>query len=301
MCFQEEVGPGVWDIHSPRIPSVGEMTLLLRKAPPENIWENPDCGLKTHGWAEVKTSLENMVGAAKELRQQSSYSASSKANNASSCSPRGASMRALEDDFGDARLLGTPTGIEIIDGEFDHISLIQVDVTEMKVLPSPCVGKAQAGNRFPVHQQDHRLHTGIPSELLKRANHPIGNGDSVKGRVAAFRGEFFWNAKLDFLTGPRRGGNPCRHGIVVAEFRGRLQRGGWTSRPGASQKKAHRSEHPPMSSCRTGSPTLERSKGSVSARHNGKLPNATSITIANPRAPFLIYWLFYPAQRLQRP
>ena len=72
--YPNEVGPGVWDIHSPRIPSIEEMTSLLRKAatvlPPENIWVNPDCGLKTRGWPEVKTSLEHLVAAAKEIREQ---------------------------------------------------------------------------------------------------------------------------------------------------------------------------------------------------------------------------------------
>ena len=71
--YPNEVGPGVWDIHSPRVPSVEEMTTLLRKAaqvlPVKNLWVNPDCGLKTRGWAEVKASLHNMVAAARELRR----------------------------------------------------------------------------------------------------------------------------------------------------------------------------------------------------------------------------------------
>ena len=70
--YPNEIGPGVWDIHSPRVPSVEEMALLMGKAarllPPENLWVNPDCGLKTRGWAEVKTSLKNMVEAARVLR-----------------------------------------------------------------------------------------------------------------------------------------------------------------------------------------------------------------------------------------
>ena len=70
--YPNEVGPGVWDIHSPRVPSVQEMTDLLRKAakvlPPENLWVNPDCGLKTRGWEETKAALGNMVAAAKEMR-----------------------------------------------------------------------------------------------------------------------------------------------------------------------------------------------------------------------------------------
>lgn len=72
--YPNEVGPGVWDIHSPRVPSIEEMTSLLHKAakvlPVGNIWVNPDCGLKTRGWAEVKASLENMVAAARKIRTQ---------------------------------------------------------------------------------------------------------------------------------------------------------------------------------------------------------------------------------------
>jgi 5-methyltetrahydropteroyltriglutamate--homocysteine methyltransferase len=67
-----DVGPGVWDIHSPRVPSVEEMTVLLERAtdvlPAERLWVNPDCGLKTRGWEETKASLENLVAAAKALR-----------------------------------------------------------------------------------------------------------------------------------------------------------------------------------------------------------------------------------------
>ena len=67
-----EVGPGVYDIHAPRVPSVEEMETLLRKAAeklsPEQIWVNPDCGLKTRGWEEVRAALANMVAAAKRVR-----------------------------------------------------------------------------------------------------------------------------------------------------------------------------------------------------------------------------------------
>jgi 5-methyltetrahydropteroyltriglutamate--homocysteine methyltransferase len=70
--YPNEIGPGVWDIHSPRVPSVDEMERLLRKAaeviPPENLWVNPDCGLKTRGWVESEAGLRNMVVAAKRLR-----------------------------------------------------------------------------------------------------------------------------------------------------------------------------------------------------------------------------------------
>ncbi|WP_367875132.1 5-methyltetrahydropteroyltriglutamate--homocysteine S-methyltransferase [Luteolibacter sp. Populi] len=67
-----EVGPGVWDIHSPRIPSTEEMVALLERAaavlPAERLWVNPDCGLKTRGWPETKAALANMVEAAARLR-----------------------------------------------------------------------------------------------------------------------------------------------------------------------------------------------------------------------------------------
>jgi 5-methyltetrahydropteroyltriglutamate--homocysteine methyltransferase len=70
--YPNEVGPGVWDIHSPRVPSIDEMSTLLGKAlqvlPRKQMWVNPDCGLKTRGWPEVKESLGNMVAAARRLR-----------------------------------------------------------------------------------------------------------------------------------------------------------------------------------------------------------------------------------------
>jgi 5-methyltetrahydropteroyltriglutamate--homocysteine methyltransferase len=70
--YPNEIGPGVYDIHSPRIPSVEEMVNLLEKAvkvlPADQIWVNPDCGLKTRGWPEVKAALTNMVEAAKQMR-----------------------------------------------------------------------------------------------------------------------------------------------------------------------------------------------------------------------------------------
>ncbi|PRD57820.1 5-methyltetrahydropteroyltriglutamate--homocysteine S-methyltransferase [Phyllobacterium myrsinacearum] len=70
--YPNEIGPGVYDIHSPRIPPVDEMAGLLRKAKthlaPDQIWVNPDCGLKTRKWEEVKPALVNMVEAAKRLR-----------------------------------------------------------------------------------------------------------------------------------------------------------------------------------------------------------------------------------------
>ncbi len=72
-AYPNEIGPGVYDIHSPRIPSTDEMFQLLEKAarviPVENLWVNPDCGLKTRGWSETETALANMVAAAKLARK----------------------------------------------------------------------------------------------------------------------------------------------------------------------------------------------------------------------------------------
>ena len=70
--YPAEIGPGVYDIHSPRVPAISEMQNLMSKAldvlPAENLWINPDCGLKTRRWEEVKPSLANMVQVAKNLR-----------------------------------------------------------------------------------------------------------------------------------------------------------------------------------------------------------------------------------------
>ena len=72
--YKQEVGPGVYDIHSPRVPSVEEMVeqikLLLEVLPKEQLWINPDCGLKTRKWEEVKPSLINMVEAVKQVRKE---------------------------------------------------------------------------------------------------------------------------------------------------------------------------------------------------------------------------------------
>jgi 5-methyltetrahydropteroyltriglutamate--homocysteine methyltransferase len=72
--YPNEIGPGVYDIHSPRVPSVEEIEYLLEKAltviPAERLWVNPDCGLKTRAWPETKASLANMVEAALRLRQK---------------------------------------------------------------------------------------------------------------------------------------------------------------------------------------------------------------------------------------
>ena len=74
--YPADIGPGVWDIHSPRVPSVQEMEALLSKAltvlSPGQVWVNPDCGLKTRRWAEVVPALQNMVAAARHLRESPS-------------------------------------------------------------------------------------------------------------------------------------------------------------------------------------------------------------------------------------
>lgn len=70
--YPNEIGPGVYDIHSPRVPGVDEMERLLRKAaqviPARHLWVNPDCGLKTRGWKETEVALANMVAAAQRMR-----------------------------------------------------------------------------------------------------------------------------------------------------------------------------------------------------------------------------------------
>lgn len=71
--YPNEIGPGVYDIHSPNIPTQAHIVQLMRKAaariPPQRLWVNPDCGLKTRQWAEVIPALANMVQAARELRE----------------------------------------------------------------------------------------------------------------------------------------------------------------------------------------------------------------------------------------
>jgi 5-methyltetrahydropteroyltriglutamate--homocysteine methyltransferase len=70
--YPNEIGPGVYDIHSPRVPELGEMTDLLKLArerlADDQLWINPDCGLKTRKWEEVRPALVNMVAAAKQIR-----------------------------------------------------------------------------------------------------------------------------------------------------------------------------------------------------------------------------------------
>jgi 5-methyltetrahydropteroyltriglutamate--homocysteine methyltransferase len=72
--YPREVGPGIYDIHSPRVPSTAEAAALLRAAlaaiPAARLWVNPDCGLKTRGWPETRASLEHLVAAAREVRAE---------------------------------------------------------------------------------------------------------------------------------------------------------------------------------------------------------------------------------------
>jgi 5-methyltetrahydropteroyltriglutamate--homocysteine methyltransferase len=70
--FDHGIGPGVWDIHSPRVPDVAEMaealSLALEVIEPDRLWANPDCGLKTRGYAETEPALRNLVAAARQVR-----------------------------------------------------------------------------------------------------------------------------------------------------------------------------------------------------------------------------------------
>lgn len=72
--YPNEIGPGVYDIHSPNTPSVEAMVHLIEKAaqkvPVCQLWVNPDCGLKTRTWDEVEPALKNMVDATRELRRR---------------------------------------------------------------------------------------------------------------------------------------------------------------------------------------------------------------------------------------
>jgi 5-methyltetrahydropteroyltriglutamate--homocysteine methyltransferase len=72
--FERGIGPGVWDIHSPRVPSTQEICDLLMEArasiPSDRLWVNPDCGLKTRGYEETVASLKNMMAATKAVRER---------------------------------------------------------------------------------------------------------------------------------------------------------------------------------------------------------------------------------------
>ena len=72
--YPNEVGPGVWDIHSPRVPDTAEIAARIRAAtkqfPAHRLWVNPDCGLKTRGYPEVRASLANLVAATRQVRAE---------------------------------------------------------------------------------------------------------------------------------------------------------------------------------------------------------------------------------------
>ena len=70
--YSRDIGPGVYDVHSPAIPEVAEMARRLRSVlatlPADQVWVNPDCGLKTRGWTETREALRNLVEAAHRRR-----------------------------------------------------------------------------------------------------------------------------------------------------------------------------------------------------------------------------------------
>lgn len=72
--FSNDIGPGVWDIHSPRVPPTEELEELilaaLKNVPAQHLWVNPDCGLKTRGYANTEQTLRNLVEAATAVRAQ---------------------------------------------------------------------------------------------------------------------------------------------------------------------------------------------------------------------------------------
>lgn len=76
-AYPNEIGPGVYDIHSPNIPSQEQIIRLMKRAaeriPPQRLWVNPDCGLKTRQWEEVIPALRNLVAAARVLRESAPH------------------------------------------------------------------------------------------------------------------------------------------------------------------------------------------------------------------------------------
>ncbi|MFE0424951.1 5-methyltetrahydropteroyltriglutamate--homocysteine S-methyltransferase, partial [Streptomyces sp. NPDC058953] len=90
--YPRAAGPGVYDIHSPRVPSVDEAAALLRTGltalPPERLWVNPDCGLKTRGWPETRASLENLVAAARTVRAETEKEAAEETGTDTGAAPR---------------------------------------------------------------------------------------------------------------------------------------------------------------------------------------------------------------------
>lgn len=76
-AFDRQIGLGVWDIHSPAVPSVAEMTAIMRQSlhyiPIERFWINPDCGLKTRAWPETKAALANLITARQQIVEETSH------------------------------------------------------------------------------------------------------------------------------------------------------------------------------------------------------------------------------------
>ena len=81
--YPGDIGPGIYDIHSPNVPSQAEIEALIEKAaqvvPIERLWINPDCGLKTRQWKEVQPALEHMVNAVRAFREKQNETSSSHA------------------------------------------------------------------------------------------------------------------------------------------------------------------------------------------------------------------------------
>lgn len=132
-------------------------------------------------------------------------------------------MSSLQYDLGDAGMLRGLTRINLIDPQFDQISLIEHDVVEVKVLPTPSIGKMKACDRLFVYEKGHCSHTRIAPEFLKRPDYPVGDPDPVEGSITTIGRKLFWNPKLDDLTWSGDGGNPRSRCVIIAEFRGRLK------------------------------------------------------------------------------
>jgi len=130
--FPPAVGPGVWDIHSPRVPPTGEMAEQLREAlrviAPERLWVNPDCGLKTRRWDEVVPALENLVAAAKTMRQALSISNMQKNHQENS------NMKSTNNTNESHGCSGSQADLSTI-GTGTHHELLQQGVLDVRTLP----------------------------------------------------------------------------------------------------------------------------------------------------------------------
>ena len=103
-AYQGGVGPGVYDVHSPQVPTEGDIASLLRRAVgavgPERLWVNPDCGLKTRGYGELTEALTNMVAAARQVRAE--LAAEAQQRGSAEARPRGPAEDAARGSPGDA-------------------------------------------------------------------------------------------------------------------------------------------------------------------------------------------------------